>query len=246
MLKRAKEVLDIEAAAIKNLSRQLDGNFEQAVQLIAKCTGRVVVCGMGKTGIIGRKIAATLSSTGTPSLFLHSAEAVHGDLGQLTRQDVFIVISQSGETEETVRILPLIKRIGVKTIAITGNIKSSLAKHGDVVLNVGVKREGCPLGLAPMASTTATLALGDALAACLIDRKNFKKEDNIVMLSFISLIKDYPQSLKERIALIGAECTDHIKCATQNLSIHDAIKGGCRVTKANAKCAHKSMVSFTS
>ncbi len=177
MLKRAKEVLEIEAAAVKNLVKQLDSNFEKAVDLIAKCSGRVVVCGMGKTGIVGRKIAATLSSTGTPSLFLHSAEAVHGDLGQVTRHDVLIVISQSGETEETVRLLPLIKRIGARTIAITGNIKSSLAKHGDAVLNVNVKHEGCPLGLAPMASTTATLALGDALAACLIDRKHFKKED---------------------------------------------------------------------
>ncbi len=177
MLKRAKEVLTIEAEAVKNLIRQLDHNFEQAIELMANCTGRVVVCGMGKTGIIGRKIAATLSSTGTPSLFLHSAEAVHGDLGQVTRRDVFIVISQSGETEETTKLLPLIKRIGIKIISITGNTKSTLAKHGDVVLNVGVPSEGCPLGLAPMASTTATLAIGDALAACLIDRKKFKKED---------------------------------------------------------------------
>ncbi len=177
MLKRAKEVITIEANAIKALLKKLDGNFATAVDLIAKCSGRVVVCGMGKTGIIGRKIAATLSSTGTPSVYLHSAEAVHGDLGQVTSKDIIIVISQSGETEETVRLLPAVKKIGVKTIAMTGNLKSSLAKHSDVVLNTSVAKEGCPLGLAPMASTTATLALGDALAACLIDRRGFKKED---------------------------------------------------------------------
>lgn len=177
MLKRAKEVLTIEADAVKGLLKHLDGNFTAAVEAIAKCPGRVVVCGMGKTGIVGRKIAATFSSTGTPSLFLHSAEAVHGDLGQVTSKDVLIVISQSGETEETVRLLPLLKKIGAKTIAMTGNTKSALAKYSDIVLNTYVAKEGCPLGVAPMASTTATLALGDALAACLIDRKAFKKED---------------------------------------------------------------------
>ena len=177
MLKRAKQVLEIEARAVKGLARHLDRNFTAAVDLMAKCQGRVVVCGMGKSGIVGRKIAATFSSTGTPSVFLHSAEAVHGDLGQVTKRDVFIVISQSGETQESVRTLPLVKKIGAKTIALTGNPRSSLARHSDVVLNVSVKEEGCPLGLAPMASTTATLAMGDALAACLIDRKKFKKED---------------------------------------------------------------------
>ncbi len=177
MLKRAKEVITIEADALKGLLKNLDGNFAAAIELIAKCPGRVVVCGMGKTGIIGRKIAATLSSTGTPSMFLHSAEGVHGDLGQVTPKDILLVISQSGETEETVRLLPAIKKIGAKTIAMTGNLKSSLAKHCDIVLNTSVIKEGCPLGLAPMASTTATLALGDALAACLIDRRGFKKED---------------------------------------------------------------------
>lgn len=177
MLKRAREVINIEAQAVKGLLKNLDGNFNQAVEAIAKCQGRVVVCGMGKTGIIGRKIAATLSSTGTPSAYLHSAEAVHGDLGQLTRKDVVIVISQSGETEETLRLLPAMKKMGITTIAMTGNLKSSLAKYSDIVLNTAVAKEGCPLGLAPMASTTVTLALGDALAACLIDRRGFKQED---------------------------------------------------------------------
>ena len=177
MLKRAKEVLNIEAKAILLMTRRLDRHFEAAVETIAKCSGRVIICGMGKSGIVARKIAATFSSTGTPSIFLHSAEAVHGDLGQVTSKDVVIVISQSGETEETVRLLPLVKKIGAKIIVMTGNPKSTLGKHGDLVLNTGVKAEGCPLGVAPMASTTVTMALGDALAACLIDRKKFKKED---------------------------------------------------------------------
>lgn len=177
MLKRAKEILTIEANAVRQLVSQLDHYFEMAVGAIARCNGRVVVCGMGKAGIIGRKIASTFSSTGTPSFFLHSAEAVHGDLGQVTKQDVIIVISQSGETEETVRVLPLMKRIGAKVIAMTGNLKSTLAKHSDIVLNTHVAKEGCPLGVAPMASSTAILALGDALAACLMDRKKFKKEN---------------------------------------------------------------------
>jgi arabinose-5-phosphate isomerase len=159
------------------MARRLGHDFEAAVDIIAKCTGRVIVCGMGKSGIVARKIAATLSSTGTPSIFLHSAEALHGDLGQVIGKDILIIISQSGETEETVRLLPLVKRIGGKIIVMTGNLKSTLARHGDLVLNIEVSSEGCPLGLAPMASTTVTMALGDALAACLIDRKNFKKED---------------------------------------------------------------------
>lgn len=176
-LKRAKDVLEIEAAAVKALVKNLDKNFDKAIDVMAKCQGRVVLAGMGKTGIIAHKISATLSSTGTPSIYMHSAEAVHGDLGQVTKNDVVILISSSGETEETVRLLPLLKKIGCKTIAITGGANSLLAKHCDLFLNVGVKTEGCPLGLAPMASTTATLAMGDALAACLIDRKKFKREN---------------------------------------------------------------------
>lgn len=176
-LKKAKDVIHIEAQAVEDLAQKLDKNFIKAVDLIAQCQGRVIVSGMGKTGIIGRKIASTFSSTGTPSLFMHSAEALHGDLGQVTRKDILLLISNSGETEETKRTLPLIKKIGSKTIVLTGNPRSSLAKYSHVVLDVGVKREGCPLGLAPMASTTATLVMGDALAACLIVRKGFRKED---------------------------------------------------------------------
>ncbi len=176
-ISKAKEVIDIEAAAVKGLKKHLDHNFTDAVDLMISCEGRVIVTGMGKTGIVGRKIAATLSSTGTPSIFMHSAEAVHGDLGQVTRSDVLMVISNSGETEETTRLLPLVKKIGAKTIALTANPHSNLAKHSDVILNIAVEQEGCPLGLAPMASTTATLVMGDALAACLIVRRGFKKED---------------------------------------------------------------------
>ena len=176
-LKRAKEVITIESNAIKALVGRIDKSFLTAVEIIAQCRGRLIISGMGKTGLIGRKIAATLSSTGTPAIFMHSAEAVHGDLGQVIRQDVLLLISQSGETEETTRLVPLIKKIGAKIIAITGNPQSTLAKHSDVVLNVKVQKEGCPLGLAPMASTTATLVMGDALAACLIDRKKFRRED---------------------------------------------------------------------
>src|SRR3989338_7198614 len=146
---RAKEVIEIEARAVKALSRRIGKDFMKGVDLIAKCRGRVVVTGMGKTGIIGRKIAATLSSTGTPSLWMHSAEAVHGDLGQVTSNDIIILISSSGETEETKQLLPLIKKIGIKIIAVTGNPRSSLAKHSDVALDVSVEKEGCPLGLAP-------------------------------------------------------------------------------------------------
>jgi len=177
MLKRAKKVLTIEARAISGMMRSLDHHFKNSVEIIAKCSGRVIVCGMGKTGIVARKIAATLSSTGTPSIFLHSADAAHGDSGQVTRGDIVIIISQSGETEETIRLLPLVKKIGAKIIAMTGNPKSTLGRHADLILNIAVKSEGCPLGLAPMASTTVAMAMGDALAACLIDRKKFKKED---------------------------------------------------------------------
>ncbi len=177
LLQEAKKVIQIEAQAIKDLSLRVNANFLKAIDLIVKCKGRVIITGMGKAGIIGHKIAATLSSTGTPSIWMHSAEAVHGDLGQVTRNDILIIISNSGETEETKRLIPLIKKIGSKIIAMTGNIKSTLVKHSDVVLDVSVKKEGCPLGLAPMASTTAALVMGDALAACLIVRKKFKKED---------------------------------------------------------------------
>jgi len=176
-VKRAIEVLDIEAEAIKGLKAKIDQNFKAAVDLLKSTKARVVVSGMGKTGIIAQKFSATLASTGTPSLFLHSAEAVHGDLGRVTANDVVVIISKSGESEEIKELLPILKKIGSPIIALTGNIKSSLARFSDVVLNVAVKREACPLGLAPTASTTAMLAMCDALSVCLLELKAFKQKD---------------------------------------------------------------------
>jgi len=175
--KRAKQVLKIEADSIRELISHIDKDFEKAVDFIYACKGRVVVTGMGKAGIIGQKISATLSSTGTPSLWLHSAEAIHGDLGRVIKEDVVIVISNSGQTQEVVDLVPQIKKIGSRLIAITGNKKSSLAKNSDAVLDVSIKVEACPLGLAPMASTTSMLAMGDALCAALMDKRKFKKSD---------------------------------------------------------------------
>jgi len=175
--KRAKEVLRIEADSIRQLISRIDKYFEKAVEVIYACKGRVVVTGMGKAGIIGQKISATLSSTGTPSLWLHSAEAIHGDLGRVIKEDVVIVISNSGETQEVVDLVPQIKKIGARLIAITGNKNSSLAKNSDAILDVSIKIEACPLGLAPMASTTSMLAMGDALCAALMDKRKFKKSD---------------------------------------------------------------------
>lgn len=176
-IKRAKEVLEIEAQAIKALKARVGKNFEKALGLILKTKGRIVVSGMGKTGIIAQKFSATLASTGTPSLFLHTAEAIHGDLGKVTSDDAVIIISNSGTTDEMKQLLPILKKIGCNIIALTGNIKSILAKYSDVVLDVSVKKEACPLGLAPTASTTATLAMTDALAVCLLECKGFKEKD---------------------------------------------------------------------
>jgi len=177
VLKRAKEVLDIEAAAIKSLKPRIGKDFKKALELILKIKGRVVVSGMGKTGIIAQKFSATLASTGTPSLFLHTAEAIHGDLGKVTCDDVVIIISNSGSGDEMKHLLPLLKKIGSKVIALTGNTGSILAKYSDVVLDVSVEKEACPLNLAPTASTTANLAMADALAVCLLEQKGFKEKD---------------------------------------------------------------------
>ncbi|AYY60028.1 arabinose 5-phosphate isomerase KdsD [Burkholderia multivorans] len=173
----ARDVLDIEADAVRALRDQLDGSFAHAVALLLGCRGRVVVSGIGKSGHIARKIAATLASTGTPAFFVHPAEASHGDLGMVTADDVFIGISYSGESEELVAILPLVKRIGAKLIAITGRAESSLGTLADVNLNAAVSKEACPLNLAPTASTTAALALGDALAVAVLDARGFGSED---------------------------------------------------------------------
>jgi arabinose-5-phosphate isomerase len=177
ILKRAKQVLEIEAKAIEQLAGRIDEQFVQAVELILGCEGKVVVTGVGKSGIIGQKIASTLASTGTPAFFLHPTEGIHGDLGMLEKKDIVVAISNSGETDELSQILPLIKRYGNKLIALTGRGNSTLARAGDVVLDVSVAEEACPLGLAPTASTTATLAMGDALAVALLEKRGFKKED---------------------------------------------------------------------
>ncbi|MDP8259429.1 MAG: KpsF/GutQ family sugar-phosphate isomerase [Candidatus Gygaella obscura] len=176
-IKRAKEVLRIEADCIKDLIGKLDNDFVKAVDFIEKSKGRVVITGVGKGGLIGQKISATLSSLGTPSFWLHSTEAIHGDLGRVIQDDVVVVMSNSGETQEVKQLLPILKKLGSKIIAITGNKNSTLAKHADCVLDSSVKKEACSLGLAPTSSTTAMLALGDALAVCVLDRKGFKKED---------------------------------------------------------------------
>jgi arabinose-5-phosphate isomerase len=173
----ARDVLDIEADAVRSLRNQLDDGFVEAIDFILSCRGRVVVSGIGKSGHIARKLAATLASTGTPAFFVHPAEASHGDLGMVTADDVFVAMSNSGESEELIAILPLIKRLGAKLIAITGRPASSLAQLSDVHLNAGVSKEACPLNLAPTASTTAALALGDALAVAVLDARGFGADD---------------------------------------------------------------------
>ena len=170
-------MLEVEAAAIVGLIDHLDGTFVDVVEVINASAGRVVTMGVGKSGIICKKVSATLASTGTPSFFLHPTEAIHGDLGMLVRGDVVLAISNSGETEELVRIIPHIKRVGAEVVAISGNPASTIAKNADYHLSAAISKEACPLGLAPTASTTATLALGDALAMALLVRKGFKEED---------------------------------------------------------------------
>ena len=176
-LAEAKRVLEVEAAAILGIIEHLDQHFVDVVELINASSGRVISMGLGKSGIICKKISSTLASTGTPSFFLHPAEAIHGDLGMIVPGDIVLTISNSGETEELIRLVPSIKRIGAEIVAITGNPESTLARGADHHLSAAISREACPLGLAPTASTTATLALGDALAMALLQRKGFKEED---------------------------------------------------------------------
>ncbi|WIW71046.1 KpsF/GutQ family sugar-phosphate isomerase [Anaerosinus gibii] len=175
--KQAIDVLNIEAEAIKALIPRIDEEFNRAVEMILACKGKVIVTGMGKSGIIGRKIAASFASTGTPSFFLHPAEAFHGDLGMVTCHDIVIAISNSGESAEVVNILPIIQRIGAPIIAMCGRRKSTMVDHAEVFIDISVEREACPLGLAPTASTTATLAMGDALAVALLSERNFTPQD---------------------------------------------------------------------
>jgi arabinose-5-phosphate isomerase len=176
-LRLAQETFDIEAAAVQGLKARTGESFAQAVAAMLDLRGRVVVMGMGKSGHVGRKIAATLASTGTPAMFVHPAEASHGDLGMIKAVDLVLAISNGGESEEITVILPVLKRLGVPMIAMTGNLGSTLGRHADIVLDSGVEKEACPLNLAPTASTTAQLALGDALAVALLDARGFKTED---------------------------------------------------------------------
>jgi len=177
IIENATKVIDIELQGLSDLKASIDGDFVKAVQLMYACKGHIIVIGMGKSGHIGNKISATLASTGTPAFFIHPGEASHGDLGMITRDDVVLAISNSGETDEVLVILPVIKRMGVKLISITGKPESSLAKNADVHLDAAVKHEACPLGLAPTTSTTVTLVMGDALAVTLLELRGFTEED---------------------------------------------------------------------
>lgn len=177
VIDEARRVIRVEAMALSVMAERIDGSFETAIDVILASSGRVIVSGMGKSGLVGQKIASTMASTGTPAFFLHPAEGIHGDLGMIMKGDVVIAISNSGETEEILRILPSIKRLGAHLVAMSGNPESNLARLSDVFLDVSVSEEACPLGLAPTASTTAALAMGDALAVALLVRRGFKAED---------------------------------------------------------------------
>lgn len=193
----AKNVLEIEANSILRLKNSIGEDFERAVDIMYNSKGRVIITGMGKSGHIGRKIAATLTSTGTPSYFLHPAESTHGDSGIITRDDVVIAISNSGETQELLNLLPLIKRFGVTLIGMTGNMNSTLAHYSDVTLDISVEKEACPLNKAPTASTTATLAMGDALAVCLLEKRGFTKEDFLIFHPSGALGKGFTYKVKD-------------------------------------------------
>lgn len=213
----AKRVLEVEAAAIVGIIEHLDHTFVDVVEMINACAGRVVTMGLGKSGIICKKISATLASTGTPSFFLHPAEAIHGDLGMIVSGDVVLAVSNSGETEELVRLLPSIKRIGAEIVAITGNPASTLARGADFHLSAAISKEACPLGLAPTASTTATLALGDALAMALLQRKGFREEDFAFLHPGGKLGKRF---LRVRDLMHGA---DQVPVVRGETSMHDVI-----------------------
>jgi arabinose-5-phosphate isomerase len=177
VIEQVKEVLKIEAQGILDLVDRIGPEFEEAARMILGAKGRVILTGMGKSGLVGRKISATLNSTGTPSLFMHPAEAIHGDLGMVTKDDIVLAISNSGNTQEINKLLPIIKQMGTKIIAFTGGLNSPMARASDVIIDVGVEREACPMGLAPTTSTTATLAMGDALAVVLIKLRQFSQKD---------------------------------------------------------------------
>jgi arabinose-5-phosphate isomerase len=224
----AREALDVEGEAIRKLSARLDrdDSVPRAVALMMACKGRVVVSGMGKSGHIGRKIAATLASTGTPALFLHPGEAAHGDLGMVTAQDVLIAISYSGESSELAIVIPAVKRMGVPVIAMTGKPESSLALAADVHLDVSVEKEACPLNLAPTASTTATLALGDALAVALLELRGFKSDD---------FARSHPGGA------LGRRLLTHVRDVMRSGDAVPQVKPDALLTDALLEISHKGM-----
>ena len=236
VLNTARQVLKIEAQTLQRMIQRLDHRFTKAIDMMFHCKGRIILTGMGKPGFIARKIAATLASTGTPSFYLHPAEATHGDLGMVQETDLVIAISNSGETEEIVRLISALKKIGVPLIALTSNKKSTLALHADVVLELGVTREACPLNLAPSASTTAALAMGDALALSLHQRKGFRSEDFAMLHPGGSLgrqlltVKDIMRKGRDNPLI------------SENLSVRDALikitgarAGSCTITDKHGK-----------
>ncbi len=227
--KIARNVIRIERDTLTSLLSRIDGNFEKACSLILRSRGRVVVTGMGKPGFIAQKISATLSSTGTPSLFLHPAEALHGDLGRVVKEDVIVAFSSSGRTEEILKLLPIMKKIGSKLISFTGDGHSPLAKASDVVLDVSVSKEACPLNLAPTASTTAMLALGDALALALLEKKGFKAED----FAFYHPGGNLGKKLHVKVSEIMRKGKDN-PVVSENMCLKDVL---CRITTARAGSA---------
>lgn len=218
IIEKGKDVIRKEAQAIFDLEKRIDDNFARAVDIIYNCKGRVIISGMGKSGIIGRKIAATLTSTGTATLFLHPAEGMHGDLGLVHKDDVVICISKSGHTHELFQLVPLIKRIGVPIISITGNRRSRLAERSDVILDASVNEEACPNNLAPTSSTTVALVLGDALAVALLDKRNFRSEDFALLHPGGSLGKQLTQKIDD-IMFTG----DKIPVVPENMELEKVI-----------------------
>ncbi len=227
-LVEARRVLEVEAAAILSVIKHLDDTFVNVVEMLYSSGGRVVTMGLGKSGIICKKISATMASTGTPSFFLHPTEAIHGDLGMIVRGDTVLAISNSGETEELIRILPSLKRIGAEIVSITGNPASTLAKASDHHISAAIPKEACPLGLAPTASTTATLALGDALAMALLLRKGFKEEDFAVLHPGGKLGKRF---LRVRDLMHTGNAVPVVEStATMNDTIYEMSKKGFGIT----------------
>ncbi len=218
ILHRAKETLLTEIQGIQDVLERLDGHFEEAIELLFACQGKVVVTGMGKSGLIGQKIASTLTSTGTPAIFLHPADSHHGDLGIITNKDVVVAISFSGETQEIVQMLGHIHAIGVPCIGMTGQVNSTLATNSTVHLSIAVDKEACPLGLAPTTSTTATLALGDAIAMCLLEKRNFKAEDFAVFHPGGSLGKKLTITVGDLMS-----SADRLPLVDENTSVHQTV-----------------------